>query len=143
MTTQRVVAGCLAIWEGKILLCRRAIHPRKGYWNLPGGYLEQGETVEEGAARELFEEADAQISIRGLHAVYSIPHIGQVYMHFIGELKDGLYGVGEESLESRLFTPETIPWDEIAFTSTAYSLKRYLEDLDHGIEQTHIGQYEP
>jgi ADP-ribose pyrophosphatase YjhB (NUDIX family) len=139
----KVVAGCLPIWEGKVLLCRRAIEPRRGFWNLPSGYLEHGETVEEGAARELWEEAEARIDIRKLHCVYSIPHIGQVYMHFIGELKEGKFGVGEESLESRLFAKEEIPWDEIAFTSTAYSLNRYFEDRAAGLEQTHVGQFHP
>ena len=137
----KIVTGCLPLWEGKILLCRRAIEPRKGYWNLPSGYMEHGETAEAGAARELWEEAEARIQLSGLHCIYSIPPIGQVYMHFIGDVIDGKYGVGEESLETQLFALDELPWQEIAFTSTTYSLKQYLLDLDHGTRRTHIGQY--
>ena len=80
-----IVAGCLPIWEGKVLLAKRAIEPRIGYWNVPSGYMENGETVEEGAAREVWEEAAAKVEITGMHTLYDIPHINQVYIHFLGK----------------------------------------------------------
>ncbi|RME92870.1 MAG: NUDIX hydrolase [Bacteroidetes bacterium] len=137
-----IVAGCLAVWEDKVLLCRRAIEPRVGYWNIPSGYLENGETVEEGAARELWEEAQAKISTPEVLSIYSLPHINQVYIHLLGDLVDGLYGVGAESLESRLFTEAEIPWEEIAFTSSVFSLQRYFADRQQGkSKRAHLGAY--
>ena len=107
----KIVAGCLPIWKGEVLLCKRAIEPRLGYWNVPSGYMENGETVEDAARREVWEEAHARVEILGLHSIYSIPHINQVYIHFLGELVQGEYGVGEESSEVRLFTEKEIPWN--------------------------------
>ena len=135
----KIVAGCLPIWGDKVLLCKRAIEPRKGYWNVPGGYLENGERVEEGARREVWEEAMAKVTNLQIHAIYSIPHINQVYMHFLGDLEPKEYGVGEESEEVQLFTKEEIPWDEIAFTSSMFTLKKYYSDLEKGIRKVHIG----
>ena len=94
----RVVAGCLATWEGKVLLCQRAIEPRKGYWTLPAGFMENGETTTEAAARETFEEAGATVQGLELYTLFDLPHIDQIYMLFRGELVDGRFGVGEESL---------------------------------------------
>lgn len=137
----KIVAGCLAIWEDQILLCRRAIEPAYGLWNIPSGYLENGETVEAGAMRELIEEAEASVKLFGMHALYSIPRINQVYIHFIGQLVDGRFGVGVESLESRLFSAADIPWQEIAFSSSTFSLRHYLEDRERGDRRLHIGAY--
>lgn len=137
----KIVAGCLPIWEDKVLLAKRSIEPRLGYWNVPSGYMENGETVEEGALREVREEAMAQVKITGMHTIYSIPHINQVYMHFLGELQGpDAFGVGEESLEVRLFAEAEIPWDEIAFTSSVFSLRRYFADRKRGHHQLHLGQ---
>lgn len=136
-----VVAGCLPLWKGQVLLCRRAIPPREGYWNVPSGYLENGETVEEGAMREVWEEAEARVDILGVHALYSLPHINQIYIHFLAELKDGAFGVGPESSECRLFKEEEIPWDEIAFTSSVFSLRRFFADRKAGAQNTHLGAY--
>lgn len=135
----KIVTGCLPVWGDQVLLCRRSIHPRRGYWNVPSGYLENGETVEEGAAREVWEEALAEVEITGLHAVFSIPHINQIYIHFLGDLKEGRYGVGEESLEVRLFGEEEIPWDEIAFTSSEFTLRRFFRDRREGAAGVHLG----
>lgn len=137
-----IVAGCLPIWEGKVLLAKRAIEPRKGYWNVPSGYMENGETVEEGATREVWEEAEAKIDLIGIHALYNIPHINQVYIHFLGHLVDGKYGIGEESEEVQLFAEEEIPWEDIAFTSSIFTLKSFFEDRKKGTRQVHIGRYE-
>lgn len=138
----KVVAGCLPIFENKVLLCRRAIAPRQGYWNVPSGYLENGETLEAGAAREVYEEAVAQVANQRLHTVYSIPHINQVYVHFLADLMDGAFAVGEESLECRLFAEAEIPWTEIAFSSSVFSLRKYFADRQNGVERTHVGTYE-
>ncbi|MEM1327961.1 MAG: NUDIX hydrolase [Bacteroidota bacterium] len=137
----KVVVGCLAVWEDKVLLCRRAIEPRLGYWNVPAGYLENGETAEAGAIREVEEEAAAKVDIRGVLTVYSLPHVNQVYIHFLADLKDGAFGVGVESLESQLFSEADIPWQDLAFTSSAFALKKYFADRKDGLEQAHIGAF--
>lgn len=136
-----IVAGCLPIWQDQVLLCRRAIAPREGFWNVPSGYLENGETVEEGAMREVWEEAEARVEIIGVHTIYSLPHINQIYIHFLAELKDGAFGIGPESSECRLFKEEEIPWDEIAFTSSVFSLQRFYSDQKNGAQDTHLGAY--
>lgn len=137
-----IVAGCLPIWEDQVLLCRRAIEPRKGFWNVPGGYMENGETVEEGAMREVWEEALAKVDLIRLHTVFSLPHINQVYMHFLGHLKDEKYGVGPESSEVQLFKEDEIPWGEIAFTSSVFTLKEYFKDVRSGKTAVHLGKYD-
>jgi ADP-ribose pyrophosphatase YjhB (NUDIX family) len=113
-----------------------------GYWNVPSGYLENGETVEEGAAREVWEEAEARVIIKGIHSIYSLPHINQIYIHFLATLIDGQFGVGEESSETRLFTEQDIPWQEIAFSSSLFSLKKYFADRKAGIQQPHLGKFD-
>ena len=84
----RIVAGCLPVWEDRVLLCRRAIDPRSGFWTLPAGFLENGETIADGAARETFEEAKARVSNLKLYTVFSLPHISQAYMFYLAELDD-------------------------------------------------------
>lgn len=139
----KIVTGCLPVWEDKVLLAKRSIGPRQGFWNVPGGYMENGETVEEGARREVREEVLAEVEVTGLHAIFSIPHINQVYMHFIGKLPaPDAFGSGEESLEVRLFSEAEIPWQEIAFTSSVYTLENYFADRKQGMPQLHIGQME-
>ncbi|XDD49875.1 NUDIX hydrolase [Leptospira sp. WS92.C1] len=122
----KVVVGSIPVWEEKILLCKRAIEPRKGFWTLPAGFLENRETVEEGAARETREEANAEIKIIGLQSVYSIPHISQVYMFFLAELVDGKFSESPESEEVRLFDVDKIPWEELSFASVQYALRQYV-----------------
>ena len=136
-----MVVGCLPIWEDKIMLCRRAIEPRKGFWNLPGGYLENGETVQEGAAREVREEAGILVEVTNLHTVFSIPKINQVYLHFLAAMPDLNYTAGVESLEVKMFTETDIPWQEIAFSSSTFSLKKYFSDKKNGRRQVHLGNY--
>ncbi|PJZ69791.1 ADP-ribose pyrophosphatase [Leptospira perolatii] len=135
----KIIVGSIPIWEGKILLCKRAIEPRKGFWTLPAGFLENKETVEEGAARETNEEANAEIEILRLHTVYSIPHISQVYMFFLAKLVGGEFSASPESEEVKLFLPDEIPWDEIAFGSVTYALKKYIEGSESGEQGTHLG----
>lgn len=137
----RVIAGCLPVWEDKVLLCRRAIEPRLGFWNIPAGFLENGESVEDGAAREVWEEAAAKVNIERLLAVFTLLDFHHVYVHFVGELVHGAFGVGEESLETRLFSEEEIPWDDIAFISSRFALERFFEDRKLDRHLTHIGSY--
>ncbi len=136
----KIVAGCIPEWEDKILLCRRAIEPRYGLWTLPAGFMENGETTEQAALRETWEEARATMEIRSLYAVFSIPHISQVYMLFRGPLQHCRFGPGPESLEVALFSEAQIPWGELAFPVIDATLKRYFSDRHqgHGVP-THLG----
>ncbi len=137
----KVVAGCLPIWEDKVLLCRRAIEPRSGLWNVPAGYLENGETIEEGAIREVWEEACAKVSVVGLQTIYNITRINQVYLLYVAELIEPTFSCGIESLEVKLFSEADIPWDEMAFTSSTFCLKHYFEDRKKGLLQLHTASY--
>ena len=128
----RIVTGCLPIWQDRVLLCRRAIEPRRGYWTLPAGFLENGETIAAGAARETAEEANARVADLELYTVFSLPHISQAYMFFRANLCDLDFSSGEESLDVRLFTEQEVPWDNLAFPVITQSLQFYFEDRQHG-----------
>jgi ADP-ribose pyrophosphatase YjhB (NUDIX family) len=117
-----VVGTVVSAEDGRILLCRRAIQPRLGYWTLPAGYMEMNETVAEGAQREAWEEAQARIALDGVLAVYSIARLGQVQVIFRGRLAEPGFAAGPESLEVRLFAWDEIPWDSIAFPSVVWAL---------------------
>jgi ADP-ribose pyrophosphatase YjhB (NUDIX family) len=118
----KVVVGCVAHWQDRILLCRRAINPRAGYWTLPAGYMELNETPVEGALREAWEEARARIEIEALLAVYAIPRISQVQLIYRGRLLSPDVEAGPESAEVALFNREEIPHDTIAFPSVRWAL---------------------
>ncbi len=124
----KVICGSLAIWDNKVLLCRRAIEPRYGCWTLPAGYMELFETMEQGAVRETREEAEADVDIEQLYCMYNIPRIGQIYVLFKGILRDGQFGAGDETIESRLFEEHEIPWSELAFPSVEHTLRHYFSD---------------
>ncbi len=126
----RVIVGCLPVHEDRVLLCRRAIEPRRGYWTLPAGFMENGETTEQGAARETWEEAAARVDDMSLYRVFDLPHISQVYLFYRCRLIDGEYGVGPESLESALFREDEIPWDELAFTVVKRTLEAWFRDRE-------------
>ncbi|MEM7020286.1 MAG: NUDIX hydrolase [Pseudomonadota bacterium] len=134
-----IIAGCLPVWEDKILLCKRAIEPRYGLWTMPAGFMENGETTEEAALRETFEEAKANVELTGLYLVQSIPQINQVYLIFRGDLKDLDFGPGEESLEVELFKEEEIPWDALAFPIVNKTLEYFFEDRTHSQFGIHVG----
>jgi len=136
-----VVVGSLPIWDGKILLARRGITPRSGYWNLPAGFLENQETVEEGVKRELFEETEAKIENLQLYGVYSVPRIDQVHIYYRAELTSAHWALTPESTEIMLCSPDDIPWDMIAFPSTLFMLERYVEDLAKGSFGVHQGHF--
>jgi ADP-ribose pyrophosphatase YjhB (NUDIX family) len=121
----KIVVGAVPLWQGRVLLCRRAIAPRVGFWTLPAGYLELGETPEAGAAREAFEEANARIAIDALLGVYSVPRLSQVQLIYRARLVDGAFSPGPESQDVRLFGWDEIPWPEIAFPSVRWALDHW------------------
>jgi ADP-ribose pyrophosphatase YjhB (NUDIX family) len=126
----KVVVGSVVVADGRVLMCRRAIEPRKGFWTLPAGFMELGETLEEGAAREALEEAEATIAIEGILGVFSIARIGQVQVIFRAHFMDTgtpVFAAGPESLDVRLFAPDEIPWEEIAFPSVRWALNAWRE----------------
>ncbi len=123
----KIVVGAVCLWEDRILLCRRAIEPRKGFWTLPAGFMELNETTEEGACREAWEEARARLAIDGLLAVYNIPRISQVQLIYRARLVSPDVAAGEEMTDVRLFAWEEVPWDDLAFPSVHWSLHRYRE----------------
>jgi len=128
----KIVTGSIPIWEDKVLLCKRAIEPRRGFWTLPAGFMENGESTWQGAIRETREEANANIRIQDLYTTINLPHINQVYMLFRAELLDLDFGPGEESLEVELFSESDIPWNQLAFPTVYETLKLYFENRRQG-----------
>ena len=128
----KVVAGCIAVWQGQVLLCRRAIEPRRGFWTLPAGFMENGETLEQAASRETLEEACAQVTDLALYTVFDLPHISQVQVFYRAEMSEPVFAVGEESLEVGLFAQNQIPWAELAFPTVGRTLEYFFADrLEH------------
>jgi len=139
----KLIVGCIAEWEGRILLCRRAIEPRYGLWTVPAGFLENGETTAEGASRESLEEANARVDIAGLFSLYNLPHINQIYLLFRARLIDAEVSAGAETLEVKLFDEADIPWNELAFATVRNTLTHYLTDRRAGHFGFHMGTIEP
>ncbi|MCS6997028.1 MAG: NUDIX hydrolase [Casimicrobiaceae bacterium] len=129
----RVVCGVVARWDGRILLARRGIEPRYGQWTLPAGFMENGETLEEGAMRELWEETRARVRLGPLVAVISVPHIDQVHMMFLGDLIEPVWQPTPESIEVALFAPEEIPWDRLAFRTVRLTLEHLRSEATASI----------
>ena len=125
--------GCIPEWEDRILLCKRAIEPKRGKWTLPAGYLENGETVVDGAQRETVEEAGARVEMLEPYALMSIAYISQIYLMFRASLVDTDFAPGKESLEVKLFTEREIPWDDLAFMVVRETLQRYFKDRPNGV----------
>ena len=126
----KIVVGAVCRWEERVLLCRRAINPRKGFWTLPAGYMELNETSLDGAKREAWEEARAEIEIQRLIAVYNIPRLSQVQLIYGARLISPEVAAGPESLEVALLDWADIPWEELAFPSVRWALGHYREGLD-------------
>ena len=126
----KIITGCLPLYSDSVLLCRRAIAPRVGYWTLPAGFLENGEAASAGAIRETLEEANAQVKLSHLYTLFNLPHISQVYMFYIGELVDLNFSPGEESIETKLFREPEIPWKELAFPVITLTLKKYFKNRE-------------
>ncbi len=138
----KLVVGCVPEHDGRILLCRRAIEPRLGYWTIPAGFMENGETLQAAAARESLEEALAAVEIGSLLAVVNVVHAHQVHVMFRAKLPRAEFGAGAESLEVGLHLPADIPWQDIAFPSIDFALHRYLEDRARGLEQVHFTDFD-
>ena len=132
----RIVVGCVPERDGGILLCRRAIEPRYGYWTVPAGFMELGETLAQGAARETLEEACAEVEIGHLFASVDVVDAGQVHLFFVAKLL-GDFAAGDESLDAALFRESQIPWDELAFLSGTFALQKYFADggVNNGVHQ--------
>jgi len=135
----KIVTGCIAEWQDRILLCKRAIEPKYGLWTLPAGFMENEETNLQGAARETAEEANAKVDNMQLFCVFSIAHINQVYTMYRGELVDGKASPGVESLDVALLKENEIPWQDIAFQVITETLKLYYQDKKQGSFITHYG----
>ena len=138
----KIVAGCIPQWDQQVLLCRRAIEPRSGLWTLPAGFMENGESTAEAAARETLEEANARVEMGKLFAYLNIPALSQVYVIFLARLMDLEFSAGAESLEVRLFHEHEIPWDEIAFPSIERALRLYFQDRSGEGFGTHMADIE-
>jgi ADP-ribose pyrophosphatase YjhB (NUDIX family) len=123
----KIVCGTVPIWQGKVLLCKRGIEPRFGKWTLPAGFMENGESVPDGALRETAEEALTSVNAPQLLTVLSVPQINQVHMMFWGELPALEFGVTPESTQVELFAEEEIPWNEIAFRTVSTTLKHFFK----------------
>nr|XP_017254826.1 PREDICTED: nudix hydrolase 23, chloroplastic isoform X2 [Daucus carota subsp. sativus] len=135
----KMVVGCLIEHENKVLLCKRNIQPSHGRWTLPAGYMEMGESATEGAVRETFEEAGAEVQVLSPFAHLDIPRIGQTYIIFLAKLKTPHFSPGPESSECRLFALDDIPFDSLAFSSMVVTLNLYIEDLKIGRPKFHYG----
>ena len=128
----RLVVGCVPEWEDRILLCRRAIEPRYGYWTLPAGFLENGETTAQGAVRETLEEAGARVELAAPFSMISVPYVNQVHLFYRARLLDLEFKPGDESLEIALFDEARVPWKDIAFRTVGLTLKHWFADCANG-----------
>jgi ADP-ribose pyrophosphatase YjhB (NUDIX family) len=133
-----LVLGCVPEWEGKVLLCRRAIEPRLGFWTVPAGFMENGETMQLAAARECYEEALARVEVGSLLAVANVTHAGQVHIMFRARLLLPKFAPGPESLEVGLYEEAQVPWDQLAFPSGEFTLRKYFSDRAAGREDHHF-----
>ena len=133
-----LVLGCVPEWQGKILLCRRAIEPRLGFWTVPAGFMENGETLQAAAARECYEEATARVEIGSLLAAVSVTGANQVHVMFRARLLAAEFAPGLESLEVALCDEVDIPWADLAFPSGEFTLRKYFEDRAAGHENHHF-----
>jgi ADP-ribose pyrophosphatase YjhB (NUDIX family) len=128
----RMVVGILPTWQDKVLLCQRAIEPRHGFWTLPAGFLENGESSEQGARRETWEEARATVQETSLYCLFDLPHISQIYLFYRAELADENFAPGPESLDVKLVRQDEIEWDKLAFPVMGRVLKHYFADREKG-----------
>ncbi|GAA5236398.1 NUDIX hydrolase [Verticiella sediminum] len=128
----RLVVGTVPVWEDRVLLCKRAIEPRLGYWTLPAGFMELGETTSLGAQRETLEEAGLQTEPGALFSMIDVPQADQVHCFFLTQVVDGAFAPGPETLEARWALEEEVPWDDIAFRTVSITLERFFADRRAG-----------
>lgn len=127
-----LVVGTVPYWGEQVLLCQRAIEPRHGKWTLPAGFMELGETMAQGAARETAEEAGASIELGPLFSTMSVPRVDQVHVFYLARLQNDTFDPGPESLQARLFAERDVPWTELAFTTVRKTLEHFFEDRRRG-----------
>jgi ADP-ribose pyrophosphatase YjhB (NUDIX family) len=139
----KMVVGCVPEWDGKLLLCLRAIEPRLGYWTLPAGFMENAETTAQGAIRETLEEAGARVDIGDLYTLINVPNINQVHLMYRARLLDLDFSPGIESLEVRLFEEADVPWKQIAFRTVERTMRHYFEDRRSGVFSFHASDLLP
>ncbi len=139
----KLVIGAIPVWEDKILLCKRAIEPRHGWWTLPGGFMENGESTGQAAIRETLEEANARVQLDELYSMYSLPYVNQVHLFFRARLLDLDFFPGSESLETRLFSEAEIPWNELAFRPVRLSLEHFFAERKSGKFNLHVAELDP
>ncbi len=137
----KMITGCLVVKDDKVLLARRNIEPRKGLWNLPCGFLENNETVEQGAIRETWEECHAKVEVERLHCVYDLVGVHQVYLIFFAHMLLDGFGPTTESSEVAFFNIDDIPWDDIAFTSTTFALEKWIESRKSSNNEVYMGSF--
>ncbi len=128
----KLVVGCVPEYQGKLLLCRRAIEPRYGYWTLPAGFMENAETTGQAALRETLEEAGTQVELGAPFSMISVPDVNQVHLFYCARVRDLGFQPGEETLEVALFEEERLPWEQIAFRTVGLTLKHWLADRKAG-----------
>ena len=131
------VVGTVPYLGDRVLLCKRNIEPRWGLWTLPAGFMELNETTSEGAARETVEEAGAQFELQGLFTLVNVSRVGQVHLFYRAQLTSDQFDPGHETLETRLFLEDEIPWEDIAFRTTRVTLERYFADRRVGAYAIH------
>jgi ADP-ribose pyrophosphatase YjhB (NUDIX family) len=133
------VVGTVPMWQDQVLLCRRNIEPRRGFWTLPAGFLELGETTADGARRETDEEAGAHIELLSLFSVLNVVRAGQLHLYYLAQLQHTRFAPGPETIEAQLFSEAEIPWDEIAFRTVRDTLRHYFDDRRRGQFVIHVG----
>lgn len=131
------VVGTVPVWGEQVLLCQRAIEPRRGLWTLPAGFLELGETTAEGAVRETVEESGALIELGALFTLLNVVRVGQVHLFYLATMRSAALDPGPESLQARLFTEDEVPWDQIAFRTVRETLRHFFADRREGRFQLH------
>ena len=133
------VVGTVPVWGDQVLLCRRNIEPRYGFWTLPAGFLELGESTADGATRETVEEAGAHIELQGLFTILNVVRVAQVHFYYRARMLDTSLAPGPETIEARLFREDKVPWDELAFRTVRQTLEHYFEDRRKGSFAVHAG----
>lgn len=137
----KVVTGCIPQWNGKIMLCKRGIEPRLGHWTLPAGFLELGESCIQGAARETWEEARSRVDIGPLFSFINVLYIGQIHLFYLAQMRSSDFETTPESTEIMLVDEDEVPWDDLAFATVRFTLKRFFEDRRRGQFQFHTEDF--
>jgi ADP-ribose pyrophosphatase YjhB (NUDIX family) len=131
------VVGTVPEWQGRVLLCLRNIEPRRGFWTLPAGFMELGETTAQGAQRETVEESGAEIELGPLFTVLDVPHVGQLHLYYRARMLSDRLDPGSETIEAKLFDESEIPWEALAFRTVRFTLERFFADRRRGQFETH------